>query len=67
MTYLHYFPPRATLETREALERLVNALSAPEDTGALTAIVQDLLDNHEAAAYLLERMLRQDARTIHCD
>ena len=56
----NYIPPQNLQEAREALRRLANALDTPEDADALASIIQALQDNHEAAAYLLWRMLHQD-------
>ena len=56
--------PQNLQEATEALERLARALYTPEDADALASIIQALQDNHEAAAYLLGRMLDQDFSTL---
>ena len=64
MAYNSYIPPQNLQEATEALERLAHALYTPEDADALASIIQALQDNHEAAAYLLGRMLHQDRSTL---
>ena len=64
MSYVRHILPEDLQEARKALERLANALAAPEDAETLASIIQTLQDNQEAAVCLLECMLHRDARTI---
>ena len=49
---------------RETLARLVDALSAVEDSGEMARVFEDLLARRREIAYLLEHMLHRDRRTI---
>ena len=64
MAYILEIPPEDLQAARETLERLVNALFTQEDAETVAAIIHDLQANHEAAAYLLARMLNSDSRRI---
>ena len=67
MVYLRNVTPEDLQQARECLECLANILAGPKDSEALATIIQHLQDNHEATAFLLERMLHQDSRYLHCD
>ena len=64
MVYDWPIPPEDIQEAKDALERLANALYATEGADTMASIIQALQDNHEAAAYLLGRMLHSDSRTL---
>ena len=60
--------PQERIEwAREGLEQLVEVLSAQEGPDNIAGVLQSLMENHEAVAFLLTRMLHQDSRTLHCD